>query len=242
MPAGIAPEKKAKPAGNDEVLPLVERVRAGERQAFDQIVRLHERYVYRTCVAITGNAEDAEDAMQDTFIKAYRNLEGFRGESRFSTWLTRIAINEALQRVRRRRPTESLDAPLEQEDGAAPRQVEDWHPNPEQLYAGQQLRQLVEEAVLALPPVYRVVFLLRDVCEQSNTETAEALDLSVAAVKSRLLRARLMVRESLAEKLQLEPSLKRKFQRAGAMLAMMAQSLAAKLLGDAQKPAKERRP
>jgi RNA polymerase sigma-70 factor (ECF subfamily) len=231
MGARTAPAVRRGPKGNDEVLPLVERVLAGERAAFDEIVRLHEGYVYRTCVAITGNAEDAEEATQDAFIKAYRNLGNFRQESRFSTWLTRIAVNEALQRLRRRRHTESLDEPLENEKGVTPRQVEDWHPNPEQLYAGEQLREIVEQAVLALPPAYRIVFILRDVCEQSIADTAEALDLTPAAVKSRLLRARLMVRESLAQRLQLQPNLKRKFLRAGAALGTLVQSMAGRLRG-----------
>lgn len=221
--------KKRRASGPDETLPLVERVLAGEKQAFDQIVRLHEGYVYRTCVAITGNPEDAEEATQDAFVKAYRGLGNFRQESRFTTWLTRIAVNESLQRLRRRRYPESLDAPTEGGEDFMPRQIEDWHPDPEQLYAGEELKRMVEEAVLALPPAYRVVFILRDVCEQSIVETAEALDLTIAATKSRLLRARLMVRERLAEKLQVTPTLRKRFLRAGSLMATIMHSLAGRL-------------
>lgn len=223
-------DRRTKREREDEALLLVDRVLQGQKQAFDQLVRLHERYVYRTCAAITGSPEDAEEATQDTFIKAYRNLSSFRGDSRFTTWLTRIAINESLQRLRRRRYMDSLDAPSDGEDGPAPRQIEDWHPNPEQLYAADELKRLVEDAILALPPPYRVVFILRDVCQQSIVETATALDLTIAAVKSRLLRARMMVRERLAEKLHITPTLRKRFLRSGAKMAMMAQSLAGRLV------------
>lgn len=230
MGAVKAPARKRGIVGNDAVLPLIDRVLGGEKQAFDEIVRQHEGYVYRTCIAITGNAEDAEEATQDAFIKAYRNLGRFRRDARFTTWLTRIAVNESLQCLRRRRgPVESLDAPVEGERGPVPRQLEDWHPNPEQLFAGAELKKLAEDAVLALPPAYRVVFLLRDVCEMNIEETARALELTTPAVKSRLLRARLMVRETLAGKLQLSPDLKTRFRRAGVEVGMLLQSLGERL-------------
>ena len=235
------PTGRRRAGGQDEVLPLIDRVLGGEKRAFDEIVRLHEGYIYRTCVAITGNAEDAEESTQDTFLKAFRNLANFRRESRFTTWLTRIAVNESLQRLRRRRYTESLDTPAEGDEGPVPRQLEDWHPNPEQLYAAEELKQLVENAVLSLPQAYRVVFFLRDVLEQSNVEAAAALDLTIAAVKSRLLRARLMVREHLAEKLHTTPTLRKRFLRAGTMMATMVQSLAGRLMSSLASGARRER-
>jgi len=183
---------------NDDDLPIVDRVLAGDTQAFEELVRRHERRIYRTAFAITGNPEDAEDAMQDTFLKVYQHLGEFQRASRFTTWLTRIAVNEGLQRLRRRRKTESLDDPVMSEEDIMPRQVEDWRDNPEKAYATQEIRQFVEEAIRSLPPAYRVVFVLRDVEELSTEEAAEALGLTISALKSRLLRARLMVREALA--------------------------------------------
>ncbi len=183
---------------SDEDLPIVDRVLAGEKQAFEELVRRHERRVYRTTFAVTRNPEDAEDAMQDTFLKAYQHLAEFQRASRFSTWLTRIAVNEGLQRLRRRRNPESLDELILSEEETMPRQVEDWHDNPEQAYAKEEIRNLVEQAVAALPAAYRIVFLLRDVEGLSTEEAAEVLDLTISAVKSRLLRARLMLREALA--------------------------------------------
>lgn len=230
MESGAGAAGRRKPAGDDETLPLVERVLGGEKQAFDEIVRLHERNIYRTCIAITGNDADAEEATQDTFIKAYCRLASFRREARFNTWLTRIAINESLHRLRGRGRMDSLDAAVESEEGPSPRQIEDWHPNPEQLYRAEELKALVEDAVLALAPRYRVVFILRDVCDFNVVETAAALDLTIAAVKSRLLRARLMVREQLAETLQTAPTLRKKFTRAGSMMTMMMHSMAARLM------------
>ncbi len=183
---------------SDDDLPIVDRVLAGDTQAFEELVRRHERRIYRTAFAITGNPEDAEDTMQDTFLKVYQHLGEFQRASRFTTWLTRIAVNEGLQRLRRRRKTESLDDPVMSEEDIMPRQVEDWRDNPEKTYATQEIRQFVEEAIRSLPPAYRVVFVLRDVEELSTEEAAEALGLTISALKSRLLRARLMVREALA--------------------------------------------
>ncbi len=183
----------------DVDLPIVDRVLAGDAQAFGELVRMHERRVYRTTLSVTKNPEDAEEAAQETFLKAFQNLGQFRGDSRFTTWLTRIAINEGLQKLRKRGNAESIDELLLDEEGLPmPKQVEDWHDNPEQLYAREEIRQFVEEAIQSLPPAYRVVFMLRDVEEMDTGETAEALGISVAAAKSRLLRARLMMREALA--------------------------------------------
>jgi RNA polymerase sigma-70 factor (ECF subfamily) len=153
--------------------------------------------VFRVVLAVLGNVEDAEDAMQDTFIKAYRHLDKFRRESRFTTWLTRIAVNEALQKRRARKESVSLDESPDVESKLLPGRFEPWTSNPEKLYGKQEIRQLVEGAIQSLPPIYRETLVLRDIEEISAEEAAEALEITVPALKSRLLRARMMLRESL---------------------------------------------
>lgn len=186
--------------GEDADAELVSRALTGDAAAFDDLVRRHECRVFRTGMAITGNEADAEDALQDTFLNAYTHLGEFRRDSRFSTWLTRIAINAALHKVRRRREIISLDEPDPGAGGFAPLNFEDWRADPERQYEVEEARRIVHEALEALPPLYRVVLALRDVAEMDTVETAEILGLTIAAVKSRLLRARLMVREHLAER------------------------------------------
>jgi RNA polymerase sigma-70 factor (ECF subfamily) len=193
-----APEIAEPGSDRDQDAAAISQVLAGNPGAFEELVRKYDRRIYRVTLAITQNKEDAEDAMQDAFLKALEHLGQFAGEARFSTWLTRIAVNEALQRLRRRSRFESLEEPVEVGDSLLPQQVEEWRPNPEQLYEREELRDLLERAIAALPAIYRTVLVLRDVEHLSNEETAEALDLTVAAVKSRLLRARLMMRDRLA--------------------------------------------
>jgi len=193
LPPLTAPE-----AAPDQDAALVSQVLAGDVAAFEELVRRHDRRIYRVTLAITQNREDAEDAMQDTFLKALEHLNQFAGGARFSTWLTRIAVNEALQRLRKRARFESLDEPTETGESLVPQQIEDWRDNPEELYAKEELRELLEKAIGSLPPLYRTVFVLRDMENLSNEETASALDLTVPAVKSRLLRARLMLRDRLS--------------------------------------------
>ena len=185
-------------AGIDQDQDLVSQVLSGNLQAFEDLVRRHDRRVYRVTLAITQNKEDAEDAMQDAFLKALEHLNQFAGNARFSTWLTRIAVNEALQRLRKRGRFDSLEEPIDLGDSLVPQQLADWRDNPEQLYAKEELRQLLEKAIGSLPPIYRTVFVVRDVEHLSNEEAAAVLDLSVPAIKSRLLRARLMMRERLS--------------------------------------------
>jgi RNA polymerase sigma-70 factor (ECF subfamily) len=146
---------------------------------------------------ITGNQEDAEDAMQDAFLNAYAHLNAFQGESRFYTWLVRIAANEALMRLRRRRPQLSLDEPIEGDTDLLPRELEDWRPNPEREYAQSEMQKILAEVIEKLEPEYSIVLVLRDLEELSTQETASALGMSTTAVKSRLLRARLKLREKL---------------------------------------------
>lgn len=221
---------RAKTAGVsavDDDLRLVGQAVAGDVRAFEELVRKHERRVFRVTLAITGQQQDAEDAMQETFLKLYRRISDFRQESRFATWLTSIAVNEALQlrRVRKRGDSfqeindETLDLPVAQ-------RKQEWYANPEQRYARTQIRAFVEEAVLSLEPQYRIVFVLRDIEGFSTEETAEVLGLGAAALKSRLLRARLMVREKLAAKFEKRPGLRARLVQVGFLLR---QSIAGRL-------------
>ena len=190
-------------AGESEQHPdvaLVERVRAGDIAAYDELVRKYERQVFRIAQHITQNREDAEDVMQDAFLKAYEKLDQFQGNSKFYTWLVRIAVNESLMRLRKRRTGRmvSIDEDLETEEGTVPRDLADWAPDPEQNYSQSELGKILEKTIKGLPPGFKVVFELRDVQGLSTEDTAEALGLSVPAVKSRLLRARLQLRERLS--------------------------------------------
>ena len=194
----------------EDDLALVERAVCGDRAAFESLVRRHERRVFRVSLAVLGNAEDAEEAMQDAFIKAYRHLAQFRRESKFTTWLTRITINEAVQKRRGRRDFVSLDDSRGTEGWFTPRRTESWRADPEKLYGKQELREIVEAAIRELPPIYREAFVLRDVEEMAAEEAAEAIGITVGALKSRLLRARLMVREALASSIEEPPTLSTK--------------------------------
>ncbi len=187
-------------AGEHPDLALVERVRAGDLAAYDTLVRKYERQVFRIAQHITQNREDAEDVMQDAFLKAYEKLDQFQGNAKFYTWLVRIAVNESLMRLRKRRTskTVSMDEDLQTEEGSVPRDFADWAPNPEQNYDNSELSDILRRTINGLPRGFRVVFVLRDVENLSTEETAEALGLSVPAVKSRLLRARLQLRERLS--------------------------------------------
>ncbi len=215
----------------DDDLPLVDRALAGDTDAFEELVRRHECRVFRTAVALTGNNEDAEETLQDTFLSAYQHLRDFRRDSRFTTWLTRIAINAALHKIRRRRESVSLDDPGIAEGEFIPKRFETWRENPERLYAAEELRRMVEQAILSVPPTYRVVFVLRDVAEMDTVEAAEVLGITIAALKSRLLRARLMVRELLAARFEQRPGLKSHLLRAGWMVRGMVASRMVRMPG-----------
>jgi len=180
-------------------LKLVRAAKGGDIGAFEQLVHRYDRNVFRIAQHITQNREDAEDVVQDAFLKSYENLKNFQEQSKFYTWLVRIAVNEALMRLRRRRPERmvSLDEEIRTDEDSMPREVADWSPNPEQLYTQSELRDILTKTIQGLPSSFRTVFVLRDVEGLSTEETAEALDLSIPAVKSRLLRARLQLRERL---------------------------------------------
>jgi RNA polymerase sigma-70 factor, ECF subfamily len=175
---------------------LVAKVKAGEADAFEELVRRHVRRIFGTLLGIVGNSDDAQDAMQDVFLKAFENVERFEGRSKFSTWLTSIAVNTGTEMLRQRKPVESLE--VEDEEAFRPRQLQSWEENPEQLLAASQTNDLVQREILRLPQKYRVAVLLRDISQLSTEEAAVALELSVPALKARVLRGRLMLRESLA--------------------------------------------
>ncbi len=180
---------------------LVERVRQGDLDAFEQLMKQYDRKVFRIAQHITQNREDAEDIVQDTFLKAFTKLDQFQGNAKFYTWLVRIAVNESLMRLRKRRSskTVSMDEDVQTEEGSIPRDFADWSPNPEQNYRQSEMAEILRRNVQGLPPGFRAVFALRDIDGLSTEETAEALGLSVPAVKSRLLRARLQLRERLSK-------------------------------------------
>src|SRR5487761_779334 len=164
MTPGTQPRQ---PDGFDDDVGLIDQVLAGDRAHFETLVRRHERRVFRVALAVLGNFEDAEEAMQDAFVKAYRHLKDFRRESRFTTWLTRIAVNEALQKRQARKESVSLDETPVVESKSLPGRFEPWSSNPEKLYGKQEIRQLVEGAIQALPPIYRETLVLRDIEEMS---------------------------------------------------------------------------
>lgn len=177
---------------------LVAAAQAGDVEAFETLVGRYERKIFRLTQNITQNREDAEDSMQESFLKAYEHLSEFQGNSRFYTWLVRIAVNQALMKLRRRRPNQvSLDEDVDTGEDTIPRDVEDWGPSPEERYEQSELSGILTQVIGDLDPSFRIVFQLRDIEELSTEETAEALGLSVPAVKSRLLRARLKLRQKL---------------------------------------------
>ena len=178
---------------------LVVQAQAGKLDAFEELARRHTQLVYRTLMAILGNPTDAQDAMQDTLFNAFKHLRSFQARSKFSTWLVSIARNAALQRLRGRKKFESLDEDESNENqDFRPRQLRAWQDNPEQCCSKSEIRQLVETGILALPAILRVVVMLRDIEQLSTDEVARQLGLTVPAVKTRLLRGRLMLREWLS--------------------------------------------
>jgi RNA polymerase sigma-70 factor (ECF subfamily) len=177
---------------------IVGKVQNGDSDAFEDLVTRHSRRVYRTLLGILGSPEEARDAMQDTFLKAYQHLGNFQGRSKFSTWLVSIASNTGLQLLRDRKQLQSLDDEMsDSSESSRPRQVRAWVDDPEELYSKSETRELVEQVVMKLPAKYRVVIMLRDIEQLSIGEAAAALNLGIPALKSRHLRGRLMLREAL---------------------------------------------
>jgi RNA polymerase sigma-70 factor, ECF subfamily len=177
---------------------LVAAAKSGDMNAFETLVSRYERKIFRLAQNITQNREDAEDVMQEAFLKAFEHLHEFEGNSRFYTWLVRIAVNQALMKLRKRRPNQvSLDEDIDTGEELMPREVEDWGPSPIERYEQSELREILNGVISELDPSFRIVFQLRDIEDLSTEETAETLGLSVPAVKSRLLRARLKLRQKL---------------------------------------------
>ena len=198
------------PAEGPTDVELVKRAQGGDGDAFATLVERHQRQIYRLALRMTGSDADAQEVLQEAFLNAYEKLDKFRGDSQFSSWLYRIAANSALMRLRRKRrapdnvtageSAPELLAPKFTDDGhqsEPPRS--DWSTRADDALASRELGAAIDHAVKELPEDYRVVFLLKDVEELSNEDIAKALDLSVPAVKSRLHRARLALREQLGE-------------------------------------------
>lgn len=185
-------------AGVDETT-LVNQARGGDNRAFSELVKRYEAKIFRLAQHITQNREDAEDVLQETFLKAYEHLDQFQGNSKFYTWIVRIAVNQALMKLRRRKADKSvsLDQDIDTGEDTITREIAAWDEDPEQRFSREELGEILDSSVQSLAPAYRSVFLLRDVDDLSTEETAEALGISVPAVKSRLLRARLQLREKL---------------------------------------------
>jgi RNA polymerase sigma-70 factor, ECF subfamily len=179
---------------------LIRRVRAGQHEHFYELIRPYEKRVYSAAYAILHNEADAEDAAQEAILKAFKNLGQFRAEARFSTWLIQIAVNEA--RMRRRKDHTEIMEPIADrpdEDGEyTPRDFADWREIPSETLQRKEVRQKLAEALASLADKYREVFVLRDMQHLSIEDTAKTLGISAAAVKTRLLRARLMLRDLLA--------------------------------------------
>lgn len=183
---------------------IIASILAGNTHEFHGLIRPYERSVYAMALSLLRNEADAEEAAQEAFLKAFRNLAHFRGDSKFSTWLVSITLNEARGRLRSKKTMkmESLDAPPEREGAVSPALLRDWREIPSQALERQEVRQLLQYAIDDLPLIYREVFLLRDVEELSIAESAEALGITVSSVKVRLHRARIMLQKMLVPKLR----------------------------------------
>ena len=180
---------------------LIKKVYGGDREAFYELVRPHERLVYATAFSILKNPADAEDAAQEAVLKAFSHLKSFRGESKFSTWLVQITYNEAKMKLRKDRPHlyESLDKQRQSEDGEYwPKDFADWRPIPSELLEESEVRKALANAINSLEPIYRQILILRDLNGLSVKDTVAVLGISISNVKSRLHRARLLLRDTLA--------------------------------------------
>jgi RNA polymerase sigma-70 factor (ECF subfamily) len=179
---------------------LIGRIVGGEKELFHELIRPYERMVYLTCFSILKNETEAEDAAQEAMINAYRHLATFRGDSKFSTWLVTIAINEGRKRLRKAKGAvfESIDATVEGQEGDfTPAPLTDWREIPLEALERKELREALRAAVSELPDIYRQVFTLRDLEEMDIAETAAALGLTAGVVKVRLHRARIMLQKRL---------------------------------------------
>jgi RNA polymerase sigma-70 factor (ECF subfamily) len=198
--AGHSPHLEPWTMASDD-LDLVHASKDGNVAAFEQLVKRYDRKLLRIAQSITHNREDSQDAVQEAFLKAYEHLSVFREDSKFSTWLFRITVNQSLMKLRKQRTTRetSLDEDFQADGDLLPKEVTDWAPNPEQLYWASELRDILIKCLEELSPILRTVFVLRDIEGLTIDQTVEVLNVSQTAVKARLLRARLQLRESLAK-------------------------------------------
>jgi RNA polymerase sigma-70 factor (ECF subfamily) len=189
---------------NRDEAKIIASILEGNTHQFHDLIRPHERGVYMMALAVLQNEADAEDAAQETFLKAFRKLATFRGEAKFGTWLISITLNEARSRLRSRKniKIESLDEAPERQERISPALLRDWREIPSEALERKEIRQLLQQAINDLPLIYREVFLLRDVEELSVAESAETLDISIASVKVRLHRARMMLQKKLVPPLK----------------------------------------
>ncbi len=196
--------RAVKPPGRDEAA-LITRILEGETALFQELILPYHRLVYVTAYAIVCNKEDAEDISQEAILKSFRYLASFRGEAKFSTWLTQITANEARMRLRRdkRAKFDSLDGDDDNDD-FCPIQLRDWREIPSEALENSELREELAKALTSLPAKYREILVVRDVQQLNIEETAVALGISVAQVKTRLHRARMRMRDLLAPKLLLK--------------------------------------
>jgi RNA polymerase sigma-70 factor, ECF subfamily len=198
MPAEAASLEQ--PAQQLEEAALIRRIRGGEHELFYELIRPYERRVYAAAFAILRNEADAEDAAQEAVLKAFKNIRQFRAEARFITWLIQITINEA--RMRRRKEHADVMQPIvdqqDDEGNYVPRDFADWREIPSEALERKEVREKLAEALASLAEKYRDVFVLRDMQQLSIEDTAKTLRISAASVKTRLLRARLMLRDLLA--------------------------------------------
>jgi RNA polymerase sigma-70 factor, ECF subfamily len=187
-----------RPADHDLI--LVRATKTGDASAFEKLVRKYDCKLLRIAQSVTHNREEAEDAVQEAFLKAYQKLGQFQETAKFSTWLIRIVLNEALMKLRKERTAreESLDRNFQNDRDVLPLDVADWSPNPRELYSASEFRKILIKCLRRIPPTLRIVFVLRDIEELSTDETCEALGLTEVAVKTRLFRARLQLRERLS--------------------------------------------
>jgi len=183
---------------------MIAKILAGDSQLFHELIRPYERRVYVMALSFLHNEADAEDAAQEAFLKAYRNLSSFRGEAKFGTWLVSITLKEARSRIRSRDriKMESLDEPPDDQGPNTPALLRDWKEIPSEALERKEIRLLLQRAITALPLIYREVFQLRDIEQLSVNEAAAALGISIAAVKVRLHRARMMLQKKLAPELK----------------------------------------
>src|SRR5258707_6876073 len=196
--AACAAQFEVRTVATDD-LDLVHASKNGDVAAFEQLVTRYDRKLLRIAQSVTHNREDSQDAVQEAFLKAYQNLAEFREDSQFSTWLIRITVNQSLAKLRKQRTVRevSLDKNFQGDEDMFPIEVTDWAPNPEQLYWASELRHILTQTLEAVRPTLRAVFVLRDIEGLSIDQTAVVLGLSHAAVKARLWRARLQLREAL---------------------------------------------